>query len=117
MKLLKGKSKYANNGLIQNNAIPLGTIKKGTNYSYVRTENGWEYESRVVVEKSFGRKLKRTELVHHIDTIKFNNDIKNLQVCTHSKHAKIHAKMRHIKLYGCDHDCDSCIVYGWCISH
>jgi hypothetical protein len=45
---------------------------------------------RVVMEKYLGRKLKKGEIVHHIDGNKHNNDIKNLELMTQSKHASLH---------------------------
>lgn len=45
---------------------------------------------RKVMEDHLGRKLKNTEIVHHKDMNKLNNDISNLQIVTRSEHAKIH---------------------------
>lgn len=45
---------------------------------------------RYVVEKNIGRKLSISEIVHHIDEIKVNNDIDNLVIVTKKEHAQIH---------------------------
>ena len=45
---------------------------------------------RVVMEKALGRKLDYSEVVHHIDGDKWNNDISNLQVLSRSEHIRIH---------------------------
>ena len=45
---------------------------------------------RVVMEKVLGRKLDYSEVVHHIDGDKWNNDISNLQVLSRSEHIRIH---------------------------
>jgi len=49
-------------------------------------------EHILVMEKHIGRFLLKTEVVHHIDRNKQNNDISNLQLLTQSEHSKIHAK-------------------------
>jgi len=43
-------------------------------------------EHRWVMEKHLGRKLRKDEDVHHIDGVKTNNKIENLQVMGHSEH-------------------------------
>lgn len=48
------------------------------------------FEYRLVVEKSLGRYLLSTEIVHHIDNDHTNNNIDNLQVMTQSEHIKVH---------------------------
>ena len=48
------------------------------------------YEHRYMMEKHLGRKLLRTELVHHIDGDRQNNDIVNLQLVGYKEHKRIH---------------------------
>lgn len=48
------------------------------------------YLYRYLIELELGRKLKRNEVVHHIDGNYFNNDRSNLIVLTISDHVKVH---------------------------
>ena len=50
---------------------------------------------RVIAEQMLGRKLKKGEIVHHIDGNKMNNDSKNLMVLkSQAEHARLHIKNR-----------------------
>lgn len=49
-----------------------------------------KHEHRRMVEQFIGRRLLPTEIVHHVDENKHNNDISNLQIVNRSEHAKIH---------------------------
>ena len=46
----------------------------------------WVTQHRYNMEQYLGRKLLKTEIVHHIDMDKTNNDISNLWYCTKSQH-------------------------------
>jgi DNA-directed RNA polymerase subunit RPC12/RpoP len=48
-------------------------------------------EHRVLMEKKLGRKLKKSESVHHINGNKEDNRLENLIVMTKSEHHKHHA--------------------------
>lgn len=49
------------------------------------------HEHRVVAERMLGRKLKKNEVVHHIDLNKQNNDESNLVVLpSNSEHSHLH---------------------------
>jgi hypothetical protein len=56
----------------------------------VETENGLEWEHRVVAGKILGRKLLRTEVVHHIDGNTLNNSPSNLAVMGWEQHYRLH---------------------------
>lgn len=60
-------------------------------YSLVETDNGRRYEHRHVMEQHLGRPLLRSEVVHHLDGNRLNNDISNLQLLSsHSEHRRVH---------------------------
>jgi len=56
-------------------------------------------EHRFVMENHLGRKLLPSEDVHHLNQIKTDNRIKNLQVISHSEHTKITNKRVYKKGY------------------
>lgn len=45
---------------------------------------------RYLMEKHLGRKLLPTEIVHHKDGNKHNNDLSNLEITNRSDHARYH---------------------------
>lgn len=46
----------------------------------------------VIMELAIGRKLARSEVVHHIDHNRVNNDLSNLALMTRAQHAALHAR-------------------------
>lgn len=63
---------------------------------------GWSCyskEHKLVVEKHVGRKLKKSEVIHHIDGNKLNNRIENLYLCkTGREHRVAHTSLGEIGL-------------------
>lgn len=68
------------------------TIKDQQGYIQIKTEKGFVWEHRFLLEKHLGRKLLKTEIVHHINGVKHDNRIKNLEITTKQKHMSDHAK-------------------------
>lgn len=69
---------------------------------YTKTSNGYVKlylsngkvveEHRFIIEQNIGRKLKRTEEVHHIDKNRQNNTLSNLEIKDKLEHLKEHKK-------------------------
>ena len=53
-------------------------------------KDGYILEHRYKIEKYLKRKLKISEIVHHIDGNKMNNNISNLSILTRRNHAILH---------------------------
>ena len=70
-------------------------------YIFIRTYGKPKLEHRYIVEQILGRKLRKDEVVHHIDANKQNNDSKNLFVYTRSVHRWLENKFA--ELYKKEH--------------
>ena len=69
-----------------------GTSIKPNGYvEYTRGPNKGRGVHVVVMEEHIGRGLYANEIVHHIDGIKTNNELSNLQLMSRSEHASHHA--------------------------
>ena len=49
---------------------------------------------RYIMEKAIGRKLKKGEVVHHIDGNTLNNNLSNLALMSNGQHTTFHCKGR-----------------------
>jgi len=77
----KGGKRFNNGGYVE-------ILDKNNSSS---NKQGYILEHRLIMEKSLGRKLSSTEIVHHIDGNKKNNNIDNLMLCKDRKeHNRIH---------------------------
>ncbi len=53
-------------------------------------KRGYVREHRYVMEQHLGRSLLPTEDIHHLNHVRTDNRLENLEVLTHSEHSKLH---------------------------
>ena len=56
-------------------------------------KNGYITEHRLIMAQALDRPLKSTEIVHHKDGNKWNNNLSNLEIVTRSSHAAHHMEL------------------------
>lgn len=61
------------------------------------TSNGWVFEHIVLAEQKLGRSLKKNEEVHHINAIRDDNNLENLEVLSKFKHRSLHGKRNDLR--------------------
>lgn len=62
-----------------------------------RKTTGGVYEHILVAEKKLGRRIRKSERVHHINGVRHDNRPENLEVISESQHGKEHRRHRNFK--------------------
>ena len=73
-----------------------GCISEG--YKIITVEGKYMFEHRYIMEQHLGRKLKRSEIIHHRNENGLDNRIENLKLTNQVWHAKHHGKKRYAHL-------------------
>jgi hypothetical protein len=68
-----------------------GSIYKGKdNYMSIKVGKKWIPLQRFIMEEHIGRKLLKSEVVHHINSDPTDNRIDNLLLCSRAEHTRLH---------------------------
>lgn len=88
-----------------------GITKDSAGYVYIKSADhpctgskGYFPQHRLVMEEHIGRFLTENEVIHHINGIKDDNRLENLQLMTSSEHRSFHLKKSPIIGYRWGHD-------------
>ena len=69
----------------KNRSLPIGTVRPMGEYlavkvADVKNGNNWRPQHRVIMAEKLGRPLRRGEIVHHINGVKDDNRLENLEL-------------------------------------
>lgn len=77
-----------------NSMYKTGTYDHEGYIQELKSEGGYKFIHRRVIEEILGRELQSSEHIHHIDGDTKNNEINNLVILTCSEHSRIHQYLR-----------------------
>ena len=73
-------------------------FKRSDGYICVMLRDGkYILKHRLLMELKLQRRLKKSELIHHINGIRDDNRLSNLLVCTQSQHCKLEGFGQNLK--------------------
>lgn len=78
--------------IIKNKALsrPLMSKRRHGPCIKIKTEDGWVFEHRYIMEQHLGRKLDVNEAVHHKNHKRSDNRLENLEIMEHGDHSRFH---------------------------
>lgn len=95
-RLLRGPVRWCSRGC-RSKAQKSDRFIRADGYASVKNSHGkWVLEHRHVMEAHLGRKLASREHVHHINGIKDDNRVQNLEVLAIEEHSALHASPKMI---------------------
>ena len=68
----------------------------------IRINGVWLLRDRAVVEAKIGRKLTKSEIIHHLNGNKEDDRIENLKITNRAKHRIMHPSVKNKPLYNFD---------------
>lgn len=81
-------------GLERNKHTPGYRKTSNGYYEYTRGDNKGRVVHDVIMESVIGRPLRHDEVVHHINGIRTDNRIENLELMTRAEHTSLHRKLK-----------------------
>jgi HNH endonuclease len=86
-----------------------GRYRHAEGYMRIKVGGKLVLEHRYLVEQEIGRKLDKSEVVHHKNEIRDDNRLENLEILSVSDHAKKHAKDKKLEIVTLECPACSCV--------
>jgi len=88
--MYKNRKKQRRNGFKDELGYKYVSLPKEHPFYEMVNTRGWVFEHRLIMANHLGRALMQNEIVHHLNGIKTDNRIENLEVMTASEHLGLH---------------------------